>query len=126
MKFTKTEFANFSQDVVYALRDLSKKYGLVITTDRIRYDETSFTMTLKAVLEGVDQDKVDFDRLCVNYGFTSDDYKRCFMTAKDRFILIGFRPKATRKPCLIRSINDGKNYAATVSFVRSAIERSIL
>jgi hypothetical protein len=117
-------FEAFRKDTEKALSELQTKYGVEIKAGNIRYDETSFTMQLKATRADVDVQKQEFMNGLIymkTNGFTADDYLATFEDKGKTYTIIGFKP--TNKYDVIVEADNGKNYCFRSSFVISLLRK---
>lgn len=119
MQFTNTEFANFRRDLEEATKELQRKYQVKIKAGSISYSDLSFDLKLKVTKdeEGLDVEKINFEKYCELYGFTKNDYGRTFTISGNDYELYGFNPRAKSQPCLIRDCRTGKTYKCDTTYL---------
>lgn len=124
MNFNKKEFTNFRGDVVEALEQVGKKYGLSISTGNIKYTDLDFTMELKAVKqeEGVNVEQEKFNRDCIYYSFTPEHYGVEFTIVAEIFRLVGFNLNKPKNNCNIVRVKDGKRYMCNDEQIKHALK----
>ena len=124
MQFNSKDFTNFRNDVNEALEEIANKYGVNITTGKIKYSEFDFTMELKAIKqeEGLDGNQKEFEKVCFLFGFKPEHYKARFSLQGREFELVGFNPRSPKNCCSIKSVTDGKGYKCGDEAVKRALK----
>ena len=117
------DFKAFRTDFDKAVESLAKKYNITLKAGNITYDDTSFTLKVKAVRTDIDAEKQQFIsnvQYMKYYGFTEDDYKRDFFINGKKYTIIGFKP-GNKYDVVARK--DGKEYALVSNAVLQALGR---
>lgn len=116
------DFGSFRKDVVEALADVEKKYGVKLDTGNITYDSNSLTLQLKAARTDKDVQKEEFLQ-AVRYMpmFTADDYMKKVVINKRTFTITGLKPGNKYNVVLTR--DDGKVYNYVVTAVIDALKK---
>lgn len=110
--YDKKEFVAFSREVEAALADMAEKRGIKIKAGNIRFSLHNFSITLdvsKKEVDGKPFEQVEFEKLCVLFGFEPSDYLRSFSMGGRTFQLVSFNPKGYTKPVIAQG-DDGKRY----------------
>ena len=121
--FGKQEFNMFRQDVEQALQEVGQRYGIEIKAGHITYGETKFTLKLEAhkpEVNGKSFEQAEFEKYCLLYGLSKEDYNKQFVLEGKVFTIFGFKPKASKYPILARCEN-GKTYKFSASSIRRHI-----
>jgi hypothetical protein len=108
----KAQFDMFRMEVEQALQEVAKKYDINIKSGKIKYNENSLEMDLKASkkeVNGKSFDQSEFEKVAFMYGFKPEDFGRQFNMSGKTFTLYGFKSSARTMPVLAKG-NDGKNY----------------
>jgi hypothetical protein len=116
MAFTRTELNSFRTDFASAVAKLEKQYKVEIGIGNISYTDQSFTSKLKVTKTVTSTGKktsmaqVEFNNLCVRFGFTPKDFKKKFSYNGSEFELTGFKPRSPKFPIIATKISDGGSY----------------
>ena len=123
MNLTETNFNQFRNDVLNALAAVAEKYGCDVTAGKIKYDETLINISIDFKARGDNgesDEQVEFNKLCGNYGFKPEHYKKPFVMDGKTYYLVGFNPKARKYYCVISDINDRK-FGCTIPTVKMCL-----
>lgn len=117
MQFTDEQFKQFRADLKAAVKELEKKYEVLIEPKKIKYDENSFDLNITVTKneEGIDVEKLEFEKYCGLYGFEKQDYLKTFTISGREYELYGFNPRAKSQPCLIRDPRTGAHYKCSLN-----------
>lgn len=126
MNLTKVNFNDFRADIEKALAAVAEKYDCDVTAGKIKYDDTSINISVDFKAQGENGEsgeQVEFNKLCSNYGFKPEHYKKPFVMNDKTYYLIGFNPKARKYYCVISDIND-KKFGCTIDTVKTCMHMS--
>lgn len=104
-------FKDFRVDFEKAVEELGKKYNLSIKAENITYNDSSFTLKVKAVRTDIDGEKEEFMRglrIMKFEGFTEDDFKKEVVLRGKKYKILGFKPG--RKYDVLTEREDGEKY----------------
>ena len=104
------------------LAPIEKKHDISIDVGNMSYepDGSGFTcrMTVKNnKMDGKDIEQVDFERQCRPFGFVESDYNREFILDNETYVLSGFKPRARKKPCVIKN-KKGVRYVVSPNLIK--------
>jgi len=121
MTITKELLRVFRTDLDKALKELEDKHGVQISVGAMTYSDTQFTFSSKAIIGGSPEEveKAEFKKHCGKYGFKPENYGTVMLIGGKQCEFIGFKTRATKMPCLVRDIENGKKYKCdtkTISF----------
>jgi hypothetical protein len=108
MKITRMNLKAFRMSFANQVKDLEKHYGVKLELGNIRFTENQFSSKLTVTNVGdasTSLAEVKFGTLCKKYGFTKSDYNRTLVVNGKKFKLVGFKPRATRYPCIVENQN---------------------
>lgn len=112
---------DFRKDFQLAVKELEEKYGFEIQLGNITYspDETSFEGKVHAlkVEEGKTGEQVKFEKECAKHGFKPTDYKKEYIVDNTKYLLVGFKPKATVNKYIIEDATTGEKYNCSSGFL---------
>jgi len=109
---SKKEFEAFRNELEEATKALANKYNVNIKAGHIKYTNNSFNLGLevtKKEINGKSFEQVEFEKLCLLYGFKPEDYNKQFTSHGRKFAIYGFNNRARTMPILAKG-EDGKNY----------------
>jgi thiamine monophosphate kinase len=109
--FNKQQFNEFRQDFQNALKEVSEKYNVTITAGNISYTNIDFTMKVNVKMnevEGKSFEQAEFEKYCLMFGFSPDDYGKKAVNLGEEYILVGFYPRKRKQP--VKITKDGKSY----------------
>lgn len=114
------DFDRFREDVKDALKEVAKKYDVVIKPANIKYTTDSFDLKLevkKIPADGKSMEQSDFEKHCGSYFLKPEDYRRTFESNGKTMRLIGFLPRGRKYNYLGEDIATGKQYKFTESII---------
>lgn len=122
MNINRRNLNAFRNSFENSVKDLEEHYGVKLELGRITFTNHQFSGKLTVI--NVDDpstnlEEVKFGNLCTKYGFTKSDYNRTVMVNGKKFKLIGFKPRATRYPCLVE--NDKGQYKMGTYMVKNGL-----
>ncbi len=121
----RSEFKHLAEDIKHALEPVAEKYGITIDPGNISYTDLDATMKLKLKTNGVDYEKKKFNQHCQRYGFDPEDYLKEYTVGGYSYQLIGFNPKASKYPVIIKG-SDGAKYKVTTDYVLRHIKKEVM
>lgn len=119
------EFKQFRADVDAALASVGEKYGVDIKCGNISYGSNHFDTRLNAtkkVVNGVSYEQAEFERVCLIYGFDPEDFGKEFEVQGKTYKLIGFNPKARKKPIIAEC--EGTRYVFDSNAVKYLMKKN--
>ena len=104
------------------VKDFEKRNGVKMELGNISFTGNKFTTKLTVInfddtLTSLEE--VKFGEFCSKYGFTKSDYNRNVIVNGKKFKLVGFKPRATRYPCLVE--NDRGQYKMGTYMVKNGL-----
>ncbi len=122
------DFKRFRDDVVKALNEVSKTYGLEIKAGNISYDENSFSMKLNCTRTDRDVNKSNFENNLKymnlsGFSFEPDDYGRIVNIKGRSYTICGFKPG--NKYNVILQRDDGAEYGFTARDILKELGRNV-
>lgn len=120
MKITRQTAEQFRSDFNTAVKDLETKYGFSIDLGNIRFSSTQLTSKITAkpnAIDGVDIEKVEFQKNARLYGFAESDYNRQVKIDGNMYRIIGFS-NSRRKYTVILLNSAGNRIVATEDTVK--------
>lgn len=112
---------DFRKDFEEVTKDLERKYGFEIKLGNISYssDGASFEGKIHAIKveEGKTGEQIKFEKECESYGFTPQDYKKEYIVDNKKYLLVGFKPKATVNKYIIEDAQTGEKYNCNSGFL---------
>jgi len=114
------------EDINAALKAVGEKRGVKLTAENAKFLPTSATFKLE--VETISENGVAITRemsdlrqpyIMKMYGLTEAHLTQTFVSGGRKFVLSGYRVKASKNPFLAKCFNDGKNYI----FPEEAIQR---
>lgn len=122
--FTKNDLRIYRLEIEQALQSVAQKHNVEIKAGSISYSDNSFTCKLEVKQKEVDGqpfEQVEFEKCCILYGLTPEDYLRKFTSNGKTFEIYGFNHKAHKMPILARCLTDGKEYKFPTSTIKLKI-----
>ena len=111
---------DFRKDFTEAVKDLEKKYGVVIELGNIQYAADNFEAKLQ-VTEGEDQYDVNrkaFIRNCGAYGLNQEDFDRRFTYKNKEYVIIGINPNKRKYPIACKCLTDNITYNFPIDLLK--------
>ena len=112
MNLTQVNFERLRSEMETALAEVAAKYGCEVVAGKIKYDNTVINVDLafKAKGEnGESAEEVEFKKLCGEYGFVPEDYRKAVVIKDKMYRLVGFNTRARKNFCIIKDAN-GQTY----------------
>ena len=116
---------NFRADFAEAVKDLEKKYGVVIELKNINYASDNFEAKLQ-VTEGEDQydvNRKEFIKNCKFYGLEQEDFDRRFTWKGKDYIIIGLNANRRKYPIACKCVTDGGNYSFPIDLLKKCLNK---
>jgi hypothetical protein len=107
MKMTRLNLQGFRNSFQNQLKDLEQHYGVKVELGNISFRDNQFTTKMTVTNVGdasTSLAEVKFGNLCSKYGFQKSDYNRTVMVNGKKYKLVGFKPRATRYPCIVENV----------------------
>jgi len=124
MEFTKNEFQAFRKDFDQALLPVAEKYSLTIKAGSISYQDDTFSMKVEcAKTDAGNLEQKEFEKYCLLYELSPDDYMREFVFNGERYTLAGLAVSSPKYPCICLNIGNGKRYKLTEDAVKKAFKQ---
>ena len=108
MKMTRQNLKMFRMNFENLVKDFEKRNGVKLELGNIRFSDNQFTTKLTVTNIGDTSsslEEIKFAELCTKYGFSKSDYNRTVKVNGRKYKLIGFKPRATRYPCIVENHN---------------------
>lgn len=134
--FDRNNLKTLRKDIDDALAAVATKHGIDLSIGTISFDQNKFTtrltVTTKAsaiapehgnsLFEGVAaQDIEAFKRYAPMVGLEESDLTKEFTDKGTRFAIVGYSPRSTKFPVLVKNLSNGAILKYTLRFVREAI-----
>ena len=125
-KFDKPVFAVMRAEIESALKPVSERYGINIRTGNISYSANQCSIKLECSVLGEDGDPVHkeadtFLMWADLLGMKKEDLNKKFRVGTKEYILIGYAPRKSKYPFVVKSTADGKMYGLAESSVKKAL-----
>lgn len=124
--FTKNDLIIYRMEIEQALQGIAQKHNVDIKAGAISYSDNNFTCKIEVKqkeVNGQPFEQVEFERNCILYGLTPEDYLRKFTSNNKVFEIYGFNHKAHKMPILARCLTDGKNYKFPIDNIKQKISK---
>lgn len=118
MEFTRSQFEAFKEDVKKALKEVSEKYDVDISTGKITYSDMSFDLKLSVSKSGFNQEESDFKRYCELYGLKKSDYGKKVRLDGKVYKLVGLSITSNKYPIILEQ-SSGKRIKCTASYLKT-------
>jgi len=108
------EMDQFRIDLEEAVKEIAENYDIIINFKTMRYepDGSSFTCSTEfknKSVDGKDIMQVEFEKHCRKFGFEPKDYNAQIKLQGELYYLVGFKPRARTKPCIIKLVEDSSD-----------------
>jgi hypothetical protein len=129
-----TEFDNSNVDTVRtaidaAIQTVAKEYGVQLTAGNLSYSPTNCTVKVECAIISAEgnvhtREAEDFKRYCHRYELQEEDLGKVFEDTHsgERYKIIGCKPRSTKYPLIVQSVNTGKRYKFPASRVKRALD----
>lgn len=114
---TKSTVTKLNDDMIAALEAVAKKHGVSLETKGGKFDENGFRPRISFATISKTGDVMTKERVALSgwkaqaAGFSGKDFgKKFVIPGQGTFLLEGFRTRASRRPLLVRSLGDNKQY----------------
>lgn len=122
MEINKQTLKNFREDFKEVVKALEEKHNCKVELGNISYGEDRFTSkvtVLDASVSKEDREKTEFEKYCGAFGFEKSDYLKEVTINGEVHELYGFKTKASKNTCKIRSKSSGQQYVCPKTTITS-------
>ena len=120
----KSTLKNIQTDIIAALAQIEKKYGIQVSNNGGSFTDTSATLKLNIAVktqtgEVISMEAADFNRYAkeARFGFKLGD---TFLDGKTKYTIAGYRPRAREYKFVIKS-STGKKCRVSYDFIMDRI-----
>lgn len=107
---------NLRADLAETLKALEDKYGVKFTVGTMRYSDIDVSISLSAVMSGVNKDKFDFERNCYMYSLKPNNYGMNLEIDGKWYVLTGVSSKRNAvRPLIVKRVSDGKVFSYMIT-----------
>lgn len=126
MEITKSTLRNFRTDFQEAVKDLEKKYGIVIEIKGMTYRPNDFSMKILVQNGNSKEDvaKATFEKYCRQFGLSPYDYGREFTDNGVIYQIIGIDPNRRKNCIIVRAVKTGTQYVCKPEVIPSLATKS--
>jgi len=132
VQFNKRTLEGLRPEMVKALSEVGKQYGISFSIGNMRYQADSFHVKVDCVVNNSDMNdqdavaKTQWNKYCHRYNMTPDDFGKKFTTMNNRkgysetYTIAGCKPRSHRYPILAKG-PDGKVWKMPAHTVKNGI-----
>jgi hypothetical protein len=129
-----TEFDNSNVDTVRtaidaAIQTVAQEYGLQLKAGNLTYSPTNCTVKIECSTKGEGgevntREAEDFKRYCSRYELQEEDLNKVFVDTVNglRYKIVGCKPRSTKYPIIVRTMDTGARYKFPATRVKRAID----
>lgn len=123
----KTDLKILRHKMQHALDTVATECGVAIKIGNIRYQENNARTTLsistldKATGYPKTAEADAFLAHAMLLGFAKDDLFRQFDCDGETYVLMGFKPRAPKKPFMVRKLDNGQNFVVNETWLKRAL-----
>jgi hypothetical protein len=128
-----TEFDSRNVDTIRtaidaAIQTVAKEYGIQLTAGNLTYSPNNCTVKVECSVIGAEgeahtRESEDFKRYCHRYELQEEDLNKVFVDTVNglRYKIIGCKPRSTKYPIIVRTMDTGARYKFPATRVKRAI-----
>jgi hypothetical protein len=125
-RFDRPTLARLRTELEAALAPVAEKLGITLTVGSGTYRDETATLKLELAVVRADGTAVsveaeNFKRYCHFDGLKPEDLNRPFKVGGTEYKIVGYRPKAPKKPYVIARTRDDKRFIATPDMVKRGL-----
>ena len=121
MIITKDLLKKMRPEIDEALKVVAQKYGMTVHVGNIKFSSDNFVVktdfkVIQKASDGsvIDPRKIEFEKNAILFGFKPSDFGKEVVIQGEKFQLTGLKLGASKRPCVITRVSDGKNFVCPV------------
>ena len=121
-KMNKATATTVMAAIAEAVKEKAAALGLTMKPGvACKYSTVGLTLKFELFVAGGQQERErdDFAQLAILYGLKPSDYLRKLTLIGENYLLVGFRPRSSKRPILVKRIFDAKLFTFPAKAVES-------